>query len=458
MNIAFDADGVIFPIEDFQIEEGQKYFKDKEIYDINGYGIKEVFNCTSSEEVKFWLRNTFKYNNSVIATQGIPDLIRKLREDGNRVYILTSRAMANKSGLVGSIMRKLLEDALKRNQIDVDGIIYCSTSNSEIDKYDAIKKYNISIMVDDKKENIEKIKPVTNAICFETRNNNGYSSDDVIKVQNSYELENVVYHIIDIVNGKKTQLLNYKEVEKMGLIDKTIYFDELRETYYNMLDPFLLEKGENGCKRIVGKMQRVYNFVYRPHVIHPEKFPVEKGAILAANHLHSFDPLLIMTCTQNVPFHLLAKSELLDNKLWNYLFTNIGSFFVDNSDEVSRKTAKDNMIQSVLNGSFAMMFPEGTRNKTDERLLNFHYGTVSIAQITGRPIYPFGINQDYRLFKNDLAVSIGDPMYVGPSDDLKVKNLELKERISSLLDEVDEYETQKRIKLKYYDNKDKNAR
>lgn len=452
MNIAFDGDGVIFPIEDFQIEEGQKYFKCKEIYDINGYGIKEVFNCNSSQELKFWLKNTFRYNKEVTATAGIPELIRKLRLEGHHVYILTSRAMANKNDLIGSIMRELFEDALKRNQIDVDGIIYCSTSNSEIDKYNAIKKYNISIMIDDKKEIIETIKSVTNAICFETRNNKDYFSDGVLKASNSDELEIIIYDIINRFNKSKTELLDYKEIAKMSDEEKKCYFEGLRQTYYSMRDPFLLEKGENGCKRIVGKMQKVYNFVYKPHVIHSEKFPIESGAILAANHLHSFDPLLIMSSTEGVPFHLLAKKELLDNKLWNYLFTNIGSFFVDNSDAESRRRAKENMIQSVLNGSFAMMFPEGTRNKTDRRLLDFHYGTVSVAQITGKPIYPFGINQDYRPFKNKLVVSIGDPMYVKYNDNLGEKNLELVEKISTLLDEVDEYETEQRLRLKYYND------
>ena len=65
MNIGFDADGVIFPIEDYQISEGQKFFKDRNIKDINGYGIKEVFGCTSKEEFKFWLKNTAKFGNFI---------------------------------------------------------------------------------------------------------------------------------------------------------------------------------------------------------------------------------------------------------------------------------------------------------------------------------------------------------------------------------------------------------
>lgn len=453
MNIAFDADGVIFPIEDFQIEEGMKYFKIEEIPNINGYGIKEVFECSESEEVKFWLKNTFKYNRNVEVTKGMKELIDKLRKDGHRVYILTSRAMANKSGVIGEIMRKLLEDALERNQITVDGIIYCSTSKPEIDKYNAIKKYNISIMVDDKKETIEKIKSITNAICFETKNNSDYYSSDILKASNAKELENEMYNIINSIYSKRVSLLNYKEIENMTNEEKRDYFERVKQSYFNMRDPFLLEQGEDGCRRIVGKMQKAYNFVYKPHIIHPEKFPKEQGAILASNHLHAFDPLLIMANTKNISFHLLAKQDLLNSKIWNYLFTNIGSFFVDNADEESRRIAKDNMIKCVLNGGFAMMFPEGTRNKTDKRLLDFHYGTVSIAQITGRPIYPFGINQDYRPFNNSLAVSIGDPMYVSYDDNLSEKNEELVNRISLLLDEVEEYETTKRLKLKYYDNK-----
>ena len=106
------------------------------------------------------------------------------------------------------------------------------------------------------------------------------------------------------------------------------------------------------------------------------------------------------------------------------------------------------MIKSVLNGGFAMMFPEGTRNKTEQRLLDFHYGTVATAQITNRPIYPFGLNQDYRFFNNHLATAIGDPIYVRYDDDLSEKNEELVSSILSLLDEVDEYAENKELKLK----------
>lgn len=447
MNFGFDVDGVLFPIEDYQIKEGQKFFKDRKIKDINGYGIKEVFGCTSKEEFEFWLKNTFDYNRNVIANAGMSELINDLRKRGNRVYIITSRAKATENNILGSTMRKELENALKRNNIEVDGIIYTSTKNMEESKLDAIKKYNIHAMVEDKKEVLDYIKNDTKAICFATRNNSDYFDEKVAKVIDSNELRDELQDYISDFNSSRIPLLNYKDIDKMSNSEKIEYFKALKESYRSLIDPYYLEKGEIGCANVIGKMQKVFNTAYRPTVLHEEKMPQKGGIILASNHLHSFDPLLIMTKSK-LPFHLLAKEELHEDKKWDKLFTTIGSIFVDNNDADSRRKAKEDLVKVVLNNGVAMMFPEGTRNKTDKRLLDFHMGTVSVAQITNAPIYPFAINSDYRLFKNNLCVSIGDPMYVSPTDNLVEKNDELKENISHLLDEVNDYAKSKTLNLK----------
>lgn len=449
MNIAFDVDGVIFPIEDFQIIEGKKYFKEKSVYDIDGYGIKEIFNCTEKEEIRFWIKNTFKFNRNVIVTEGINEIINKLRNQGHSIYILTARAKANENNLIGSIMRRELENALKRNNIKVDGIIYTSTYRSEIDKRNAIERYNIHIMVEDKISNIENIKDITNTICFVTRNNKDYFDKKVHKCFNSQDLDKTITHIINGYNKSTVELLNYQTINKMSLEEKRKYFEQLKQNYYISRNPLEMEKGENGCKKIVGRMKKIYNFMFKPKVIHKERFPNSGGVILAANHLHAFDPLLIMSHS-NITFHLLAKQELLDNKVWNKLFTTIGSVFVDNDNPESRKKAKEDMIMTLLNDGVIMMFPEGTRNKTEKRLLDFHMGTVNIAQITGCPIYPCAINADYKIFKNNLCVSFGEPMYIEPGDDLIEKNKELKQHIELLLNEVDYYESENRLKIVDY--------
>ncbi len=447
MNIGLDVDGVIFNIEDYQITEGQKYFKNKPIKDINGYGIKEVFDCSSKEEFKFWLKKTFNYNRNVVAREGMAELIKKLRENGNRVYIITSRAMATEDNTFGKIMRNELEKSLIRNGIEVDGIIYTPTKNMEQAKKDEIKKYNIHVMIEDKKEILDYIKNDTQAICFNTRNNHDYNDDKVIRIFDVNGLKEELDTLIYKFNSSKMSVLSFKEIENMSNEEKIKYYNELREYYKKMMDPYYIKQGEDGCNKVVGKLQKIYNFVYRPHVIHKEKMPTNGGIILASNHLHSFDPLLLMT-NSNMPFHLLAKSELHEKKILDKLFTTIGSIFVDNKDADSRRKAKEDLIKVVLNGGVAMMFPEGTRNKTEKRLLDFHMGTVNVAQITKAPIYPFAINSDYKLFNNNLCMSIGDPIYINENDNLVEKNEELKEQINNLLDEVKQYEHEKSLKLK----------
>lgn len=446
MNIGFDVDGVLFNIENYQLVKGKEYFKNKEIKDINGYGIKEVFDTTTKEEIMFWLRHTIDFNKNIVAIPGMSDLINSLRNSGNKVYIITSRAMADKPGVLGSFMRKELEESLKRNGIFVDGIIYTDTKNMAISKLDAIKKYNIHIMVDDNKEILDTIKNDTKAICFSTRNNSDYNDKLVSRVNNATELSNEIQRIIFLNDLFSTKMVDYHKLESMSDIEKSVYFTKLKESYKSMIDKYSLEKGENGCEYVIGKMQKIYNFLYKPHVIHPENMPTRGKVILVSNHLHSFDPLLLMTKSK-MPFHLLAKEELHDSKIWDKLFTTIGSVFVDNNDAKSRKKAKEDLIKVVLNGGVAMMYPEGTRNKTDQRLLDFHIGTVSIAQITGAPIIPFAINQDYKIINNKLCVAIGDPIYVSSLDNLVDKNNELKLAISNLLEEVENYEQKQTIKL-----------
>ena len=443
MNIGIDVDGVLFPIEEYQLTEGKKFFRTKPIVNENGYGIKEVFNCSVKEEVIFWIRKTFNFNRNVVVPAGMAEMIQKLRSEGNKVYIVTSRALADKDNILGKIMRSELEKALKRNGIEVDGIIYTSVKNMENSKKEIIEKYNINIMIDDKKEVVDALKNSTHAICYETRNNKDYSDAKVKKVSNVEELEFVIATIINEYKNSRIKDLHYTEINELSSDEQIGYFEALREAYKKEVDVYGLEKGEAECEKIVGKLRKLCNTIYRPNIIDGDKFPTGDGIIMAANHLHSYDPLLVLA-PQMKNFHLLAKSELKDDKIFNKLFTSIGSIFVDNSDPESRKRAKEDLIKAVLNGGNIMMFPEGTRNRTEERLLDFHMGTVSIAQITGAPIYPFAVNKDYKLFNNSLCVAVGEPIYVKPNDNLVEKNEELKRAISELLKKVENYEEEKR--------------
>lgn len=438
-NVAFDVDGVLFDIEKFQIEEGQKFFK-RNAENIYGYGIKEVFNCTKKEEVSFWIKNTIRYNLFTKARRDAAETTQALKNRNNKVYIFTARAKTTENNLVGFVMRMFLKISLIINRIHYDKVVFCSTENSGQEKAELCSKYNIKAIVEDSKDNINFLRKVDGltVVGFRTKNNEDDIHNSDLYAQSFNKIFKILFSDysgpVDVRDFRK---LDFNQIEKLSNCEKISYFKKIKEFYLEQdIDISKLNKDENGCKKILRIIQPIYNALYKPITRNPEKFPKAHGVIFAANHLHAYDPLLIMSNAKGVPFRLLVKSEIKENKFLGWLFKTVGSKFVDHDKPESRVQALDEMIKELLCGGNVMMFPEGTRKKDDNpnsELLKFYYGTVTVAQITGAPIYPFAINKDYRFGSNNLKKTIGDPIFIGPTDDLTKANNKLRETIRRLV-------------------------
>ena len=118
-------------------------------------------------------------------------------------------------------------------------------------------------------------------------------------------------------------------------------------------------------------------------IIGKENIPIEESLIIASNHKHAMDPLMIILATKRT-IHYLAKIELFKGPL-KLFFNAVGTLPVDrknrNPDTVSKAE------EMLKNGGAIGIFPEGTRNKTigtkDEvDLLPLKFGAVSLAQKT----------------------------------------------------------------------------
>jgi 1-acyl-sn-glycerol-3-phosphate acyltransferase len=456
VNIAFDVDGVLNDIENFQLKYGLIFFKKKYIQNYykqygvlldesniadsdiianpNGYGIKEVFNCTDEEETEFWTKYTFKFFFEH-SRKGISEVIKKLRDQGNKIFIISSRALTTENSSIGKFMRILLNEWLKREKIEYDDIIYCSVDNSSMDKVEACKENSIDIIVEDKKENIEALSSITNVICMNTRNNTGIEGKNIIRINN---LEEELYKTISNIKTQNSSFTFLSRDERNTLTTSELisYYKDLRNYYLSL--PYNEEKrsiGRENCESTMALMLPAFNKFYNPQILNRDKLLNQSGVIIASNHLHSFDPLLIINQMQDKSFRLLAKSELLESKIGK-LFKHIDSIFVNNDDELSRHESKEELIKTILHGGTIMQFPEGTRNKTDKYLLDFHYGTVDIAQKTGAPIIPFAVNNNYKFRSKSLYANVGDPIYVKPEDDLTEVNIKLRDTIATLLWEI----------------------
>lgn len=146
------------------------------------------------------------------------------------------------------------------------------------------------------------------------------------------------------------------------------------------------------------KIKRLVNYlmyvIYKPEIEGTENIINDSGFILAGNHKSLLDvPLLAVSVDSNIRF--MAKKELFDNELGKYIFNKLGTFPVDrgNFDLKSIRLALKILKENQILG----MFPEGTRNKTEEILLPFKEGTTHLSLRTKKPIIPFGISGKYKI-------------------------------------------------------------
>lgn len=171
-----------------------------------------------------------------------------------------------------------------------------------------------------------------------------------------------------------------------------------------------------------------FKWYYNPTIIGKENIPKEGAILIVGNHKHLYDQCLSIISTKRF-IKYMAKREYFDNKKTRWFFKAVGCISVDRS--VHDGKAKGEAIETLKNGGAIGLFPEGTRNKTQEFLLPFKFGAVSMAKKTDAYLVPFGITGDYIFRSKNLVIKYGRPF--------KVTDMELEEANNLL------YETVKKL-------------
>ncbi|MDE7417954.1 MAG: 1-acyl-sn-glycerol-3-phosphate acyltransferase [Lachnospiraceae bacterium] len=149
--------------------------------------------------------------------------------------------------------------------------------------------------------------------------------------------------------------------------------------------------------------------VYRPRIVNKSLIPKEGRAVLAGNHKHALDPILVDCCT-NRTVHTLAKKDLHDGA-FGWLFRGVGTIPVD-LHAAHNPAALDKSVEYLKNDCIINVSPEAKRNYTDQILLPFKYGAVVMAKRTQSRIIPYAITGDYRFRSRNLQIKFGEPLDV----------------------------------------------
>jgi len=159
------------------------------------------------------------------------------------------------------------------------------------------------------------------------------------------------------------------------------------------------------AKPVIRAFMRV---VYHPKYIGRENIPKDGRIVLAGNHTHNLDCLLIIASSKRV-VHFMAKDSLYKG-IKKHLFKHMGIIPVNRKihDKDCLITAKNFLNKDLTIG----IFPEGTINRTDDTIMPFKIGAVKMAHDTESKIVPFVIKGKYKLFKNDLRIHYFEPITI----------------------------------------------
>lgn len=108
--------------------------------------------------------------------------------------------------------------------------------------------------------------------------------------------------------------------------------------------------------------------------------------VIVANHRSNMDaPVAAISCKGRVRY--LAKKELLKVPVMGQIFK-VMSVYVDRSSPQDRRASVEKLKRFLSEGDSIFLFPEGTRNKTDQPTIPFKDGAFTIAIQTQTPIMP----------------------------------------------------------------------
>lgn len=128
-----------------------------------------------------------------------------------------------------------------------------------------------------------------------------------------------------------------------------------------------------------------------------EYIPEESGFVMFPNHQGLFDVLaLIEACHK--PFGVVIKKEAANIILVKQVLRLLGGLSLDRQDTRNAMTVIRQITDEVNHGRNYVIFPEGTRSRKGNEILDFKAGTFKCAVNARCPIIPVALINSFRPF------------------------------------------------------------
>jgi len=138
-----------------------------------------------------------------------------------------------------------------------------------------------------------------------------------------------------------------------------------------------------------------------------ENIPKEDGMMMVGNHQGIFDIIAIVHTFER-PIFAVLKKELYEIPFLREIVHCTKSYPMDREDVRQSMKVIQGATQEIIKGRNLLIFPEGTRSKKGNEMLEFHSGSFKCATKSKCTIQPFALIDSFKVLdqKGSKPVSV----------------------------------------------------
>ena len=186
MRIGIDIDGVLNNVGLYELEHGAKFYIEqlgKHLENPNGDGSNNIFGGTKKEDDMFWSKEIYDFVK-LPARDHACEIIRKLKNLGHEIYIVTARTSdLSYCDISPEKMKKIVIKWLKKYKIYYDKIVWTSK-----EKLSYCKENKIEVMIDDSPKHINNLNSFCKVICFDAPYNKNCEGENITRCYCWYDI------------------------------------------------------------------------------------------------------------------------------------------------------------------------------------------------------------------------------------------------------------------------------
>ncbi len=175
-----------------------------------------------------------------------------------------------------------------------------------------------------------------------------------------------------------------------------------------------------------------------------ENIPKDTAVLFIGNHRSYFD-IIVQGRLLTRPTSFIGKKEFGKVPVFGLWVKNLYFLLLDRDDIKQGLKTVLTAIEYIKSGRSVFVYPEGTRNRTEEPLLPFKEGSMKISTKSGCPIIPVAVTGGADVFENQfpklksahVIIHYGKPIYPSElsKDELKFLGKYTAGKITELLAE-----------------------